>query len=191
MKYTIPLFLLLFPMFVTAQSTDLSGLISNVDGKIVQDLEVRLLDDQGQLIATQFTDAGRFIFEGLPSGYDYTLQFDKAGAPLNGLSTLDMVLMSRHLIGVAPLDSELKVRAADIDGNGQISISDVLYLRQLVLAIIVELPHQRNWLFVAEDDTAPNTVQSTSFTYTVTGATMEKNFTIQKVGDLNSTATYH
>lgn len=178
-------------MFVAAQSTDLSGLISNADGKIVQNLEVQLLDDQGQLIATQTTDDGYFFFEGLPSGYDYTLQFDKAGTPLNGLSTLDMVMISRHLIGVAPLDSELKIRAADIDGNGQVSITDVLYLRQLVLAIVKELPHQRNWLFVAEDGTPPNSVQANSFTYAVNGDTMERNFTIQKVGDLNGTAEYH
>jgi hypothetical protein len=190
MKYTIPFILLLFPMFAIAQ-TNVSGLISNANGTVVQAVEVSVLDEDGQLITSQMTTNGRYSFDGLLAGYNYTIQLNKGGSPLNGLSTFDFVLIAQHILDTKRLPSEVKLKAADIDGNGQVSITDLMYLRHLLLAIRAELPHQRNWLFIAEDGTAPNSTQSNSFTYYLPGGLITRNFMIQKVGDLNDTADYN
>ncbi|MCB0628108.1 MAG: hypothetical protein R2824_08640 [Saprospiraceae bacterium] len=191
MKNTIPFILLLFPILLSAQNTNVSGMISNAQGTIVQSVEVSLLDEQGQLITTQMTTNGRYTFEGLPAGYNYIIRLNKGGTPLNGLSTLDFVMIARHIIGIDPLGSELQIRTADIDGNGQVSVVDLVYLRHLILSIISELPNQRNWLFIAEDGTPPNSPQANSFSFYLQGGSITKNFLIQKVGDLNDNAVYN
>ena len=48
---------------------------------------------------------GQFSFAGLKQGYDYTVtpQLDKHY--LNGTSTFDIILITKHILGVQPLNS--------------------------------------------------------------------------------------
>ena len=182
--------LLLLPTGMFAQNTNLSGFVSTEDGSFVSNVEVKLFDDQGQLITSTVTVNGQYTFTNLPSGYDYTVQFNKSGHPLNGLSTYDYVIISRHLLAVAPLQDPKLLLAADIDGSNSISITDLFYLRQLILGIINELPGQRNWLFLAEDQTPSNPQQINTFTFNLSGSSVMKNFVVLKIGDMNQTADF-
>jgi hypothetical protein len=183
-------FLFLLSFNLAAQNTNLSGFVSTEDGAFVSNVDVNLFDDQGQLITSTVTVNGRYTFTNLPSGYDYTVQFSKSGSPLNGLSTYDFVIISRHLLAVAPLTDPKLILAADIDGSNSISISDLFYLRQLILGIANELPGQRNWLFLAEDQTPSNPQQVNTFTFNLSGSSVMKNFLIFKIGDMNKTADF-
>lgn len=179
--------LFLFPLFLSAQTSKLAGYIKDIDGTFVN-VEIKLIDDQGQVIATELTDQGNFSFPNLPSGYEYTLELIKVGNPLNGLSTFDQVSISRHLLGIRTLDSPYLEMAADIDGSGAVSIADIVYLRRLILGIISELPQKRNWLFIADDQTPTNPQKANSFTFQVDEPVVIKSFVILKVGDMNKTA---
>lgn len=182
--------LFLAPLSLLAQNTSLSGFVSTEDGSFINNVEVKLFDDQGQLITSTVTVNGRYDFSSLPSGYEYTLQLNKPGHPLNGLSTFDFVLISRHLLAVEPFQDDNLILAADVDGSNSISVSDLFYLRQLILGIINEFPGQRNWLFLAEDQTPSPPQQANTFTFNLSGNSVLKNFTILKVGDMNRTADF-
>ncbi|PHN07057.1 hypothetical protein [Flavilitoribacter nigricans] len=189
--YRIALYLLLlFPVALTAQNTNLSGFVSTESGSFVNDVEVKLFDDQGQLITTTLTVNGKYTFTNLASGYDYTIRLDKSGHPLNGLSTFDFVMIAQHLLAVNPLPTENLLLAADIDGSNSISVADLLYLREMILGIINEFPGQRNWLFLAEDQTPSDPAQINTFTFNLSGSTVFKNFVILKIGDMNRTASF-
>lgn len=70
---------------------------------------------------------------------------------LNGVSTLDQILISRHILGVDTLDSPYKRLAADVDRNEKITTLDVIFLRRLILSIDLELAEQPPWIYVRSD----------------------------------------
>ncbi len=101
--------------------------------------------------------SGLFIEQPLASDFKFTLLKRDAiykitpRRPkdwLNGISTLDIALISRHILGIQPLTSPYKIIAADVDGDGDVSAADMLYLRRLVLRITDSVPRSQPWRFV-------------------------------------------
>jgi hypothetical protein len=68
--------------------------------------------------------------------------------PLNGVTTYDLVLISRHILGIEPLGSPYKMIAADANRSGAVLTSDVVELRKLILGIYGNLPNNTSWRFV-------------------------------------------
>src|SRR5690625_7331955 len=50
-----------------------------------------------------------------------------------GITTRDLILIQRHILGKETLDSPYQRIAADVNGDGSINAFDLLELRQLVL----------------------------------------------------------
>lgn len=78
-----------------------------------------------------------------------TLSKDKF--PLNGVTTLDLVQINKHILGIEKLDSPYKIIAADANRSGTISTFDLLEFRKLLLGIYDKLPHNTSWRFLPED----------------------------------------
>jgi hypothetical protein len=57
----------------------------------------------------------------------------------NGVSTLDLVLIQRHILDIAPFTSAYKGIAADMNATESVTGSDVVELRKLVLGVTDEL----------------------------------------------------
>jgi hypothetical protein len=53
--------------------------------------------------------------------------------PTNGISTLDQILIQKHILGVQTFDSPYKMIAADVNNSTTISMADVIQLRKLTL----------------------------------------------------------
>lgn len=182
------LILLALPLGLWAQKTNLAGFVTSESGTLVNNVTVSLFNDQGALIGSTITIHGRYAFEGLAANREYRIQLEKSGSPLNGLSTFDHVMIARHILAVETFEKPSDYLVADVDGSGSVSISDMIYLRSLILGISEELPQKRNWLFLAEDQPAAGTPAYNTFTYYLTGNSVLKNFTILKIGDLNKNA---
>ena len=79
----------------------------------------------------------------------YTLLAEKTTGILNGVSTFDLILISKHILGIDYLDSPYKIIAADIDKSGIVSTLDLIKLRKLILDIDDALPNgNKSWRFV-------------------------------------------
>ena len=76
--------------------------------------------------------------------------------PLNGVSTYDLVLISKHILGLAPLNSPYKMIAADANKNNSITTTDIVEFRKLILGIYNELPNNTSWRFVDAEYAFPN-----------------------------------
>jgi hypothetical protein len=65
--------------------------------------------------------------------------YDVAGSKdsdwLNGVSTLDIVMIQRHILGMKPITGAYNQIAADANNSGTITASDILELRQLLLGV--------------------------------------------------------
>jgi hypothetical protein len=141
-------------------------------------------------------DAGQFHFSSsVPINSNYTITPTKDDNPLNGVSTYDLVLISKHILGLQPFDTPFKMIAADANSSGSVTTYDVVELRKLILGIYDELPNNTSWRFVDKGYTFPNPANpfQTAFPETksvagINASAMAEDFTAVKVGDVNSTA---
>ncbi|HOY05710.1 MAG TPA: HYR domain-containing protein [Saprospiraceae bacterium] len=114
-------------------------------------LELAVVTSNGQqgMVNISSNDAGAFMFPGaVPLAGDYTLTPTKDNNPLNGVTTYDLVLINKHILGLAPLTSPYKIIAADANRSGSITTFDVVEIRKLILGLYSELPNNTSWRFV-------------------------------------------
>lgn len=116
----------------------------------------------------------------------------KNSDPLNGVTTFDLLQISRHILGLDTLDSPYKIIAADANKSGLITSFDVVELRKLILGIYNTLPDNTTWRFVPSTYDFPDPAnpfepvfpESDSSYYFLNGGLF--NFIGLKVGDVNA-----
>ncbi len=67
---------------------------------------------------------------------------------LNGVNVFDLVLISRHILGIEPLDSPYKLISADANRSGTVTTFDLFQLNQLILGTFNKLPNNASWRFL-------------------------------------------
>jgi hypothetical protein len=179
---------LIYPLF--GQNASLSGTIETPTGTIVSNVEVRLLDAGGALISAQTTNNGQYTFDNLTQGDTYQLEMIKDSYPLNGVSTFDVVLAARHILGITLLDTPEKLLAADVNVNGTLTTLDLVLSRRLILAIDQNFPVLPSWRFISADldltqpGNTPN--DNNIVSVTLNNAAVIQDITGIKLGDLNN-----
>ncbi|MBK8698862.1 MAG: HYR domain-containing protein [Saprospiraceae bacterium] len=169
--------------------SNVNGRIHTSDNKGISDVSVKLVSAEERIDITE--GAGEYSFGLLPKGVQYLVKPEKSDNPLNGVSTLDLVLIQRHILGISKLDDPLKLIAADINQDGKVTASDLVILRKLILGVENQLPNDQSWKFVWDghqwaDPTNPWATPITeSYDISFLLEDMEINFTGIKLGDLN------
>lgn len=144
-----------------------------------------------------FSWAGWWQFGGFAtSGYTVTATASKNTDPLNGISTLDLVLIQKHLLGIEPFTSPYQFIAADANQDGNITSFDILLLKQLLLGVTNELPQGRSWRILPFEYVFPNPENPLSppipeqmyFPNTVEPVPSNFVFMGVKIGDVNFSA---
>ena len=131
----------------------IAGMITTEQGIGLAGIEVLLAGGTNETTLTG--TGGVFFFTPPESGQDYTLIPSLEDAPLNGVSTFDMILISRHILGVEPLDSPYKRIAADTNGSGNISALDLIQLRRMILGIESDFGEVPSWRFITSNFVFP------------------------------------
>jgi hypothetical protein len=81
------------------------------------------------------TQNGKYIFPIVPLGNEYTITPDRNDQHRNGVSTLDLVRIQKHLLGVEPFTSPYQYIAADANNTQAVSAIDLVEIRRLLLGI--------------------------------------------------------
>ncbi len=170
-----------------------AGIVEREDEAPVAGVDVRL---SGAPSASQLTaDDGLYSFSGLQMGYDYTIAPFKDGDDHNGLSTYDIVLIGKHILGTQLLGSPYKLIAADVNRSGSVSTLDMIQLRQLILSIILEFPDNTSWRFVPRDYVFPAPANPWQEPFpeainlnNLSGPHLTGDFVAIKVGDIDLSA---
>jgi uncharacterized delta-60 repeat protein len=76
--------------------------------------------------------------------------------PLNGVSTYDLVLISRHIIGLGTFASPYQLIAADANRSGSVTTFDIVEIRKLILGIYQNFPNNTSWRFIRKEYNFPN-----------------------------------
>ncbi len=137
-------------------SADVSGNIADPSGSGMSGVSVSV-SGNGPLTAPATTSAnGNFMFSNLGLGHDYTFTPNYNMNPMNGVTTYDLVLITRHILNIQLLDTPYKIIAADVNKSGTVTTNDVVELRKIVLQIIPTFTNNSSWRFVDEDHVFPN-----------------------------------
>jgi hypothetical protein len=165
----------------------------------VEGVTLEVLNASDEVIfSTVYSGNGSYTIPDLPIneslrfraiGGDY-----EAGGPQLNVSTYDMVLMSRSILGVEPFNDPYKFLGADVNEDGKLSTLDLIWMRRVVLYIDDAFPAQPSIIFVNQDygfnnpndpfseATAASTV---SFTLSQAGDSASANMYVVKKGNVN------
>ena len=69
--------------------------------------------------------------------------------PTNGVSSYDLALINKQILGITPLPTPYNWIAADANNSGSITTLDIIYLRKVILGLDYEYP-AGTWRFVPE-----------------------------------------
>ncbi len=170
----------------------ITGNVSTETSENVLDVEVQV---QGSpLLPLKTSQTGMYTFPSMAVGGNYVVAPGKNNDYRNGVSTLDLVVIQKHLLGISDLSSPYKMIAADVNNSESITAVDLIELRKLILGIYTELPNNSSWRFVDKTYTFPNEYNPWMEIWPETHALSPlsqgmnyANFFGVKVGDVNNT----
>lgn len=134
---------------------------------------------------------GQYAFPAMPKGGKYVISPSSTDDFLNGVSTLDLVLIQRYVLGIYEISSPYTLIAADINNDEQITSIDLVELRSAILGFKTKFPNNESWRFVdadykfidAEDPLGENFTES--YIIDELENSMNVDFIGLKVGDIN------
>lgn len=112
----------------------------------------------------------------------------------NGVTTFDLTIITKHILGIKALDSPYKMIAADVNNSKTITTLDLIHIRRAILQQIQEFPGKDSWLFIPADQ---NIELSNPWAYedhlTVDNIQADQaiDFMAIKVGDVSGSANFN
>jgi hypothetical protein len=170
----------------------LAGEIFTEDLQPIEKVSVNLTSP-GHVFPTYVTTTdGKYLFNNVVLPADYSIVADRDDAHRNGVSTLDLVVIQKHLLGIQELGSPYDLIAADANNNQSVTAIDLVELRKLILGIYTKLPNNESWRFVDKnfqfaDPTHPWPFDETINAQQPAGSQWNLNFVGIKIGDVNNT----
>jgi len=190
--------------FVNIQATNvecpgLSPLLAEVSGKAtkedneeIESVTVELRGSEQNPVSTD--KSGNYKFDAAAVGGNYQIVPTKNGDDMNGVSTLDIVMIQRHILGIEKLKTPYQILAADANNSNTVTAADLIELRKLVLGINQKLSNSGSWRFI--DKTLKFNNMEDPWTTTFVdkymidklSGNMKVDFMGIKVGDVNGNA---
>lgn len=171
----------------------ISGRVANEAGQPINGVKIYL---SGPLSDSTTTGPdGLYSFSGVPVGSPVAFALEKQDNYQNGLSTLDLLFISKHILGLQPLSSPYKIVASDVNSTNNLTTLDQIGIRKVILGIDLAFPNRPAWLFFPEIftftnpanpflDTLSNTWILSNFTSDISGL----DFIGIKSGDIDDSA---
>ncbi len=180
---------------------NLCGFQPSIAGKIATELGqgvemVKVSVNDGVNAPVMTGPDGSFQFGSLMFGADYTVSPEKPENARNGVTTYDLLLIRKHILGLEFLDSPYKIIAADVNRSGNVSTYDLVELQKIVLFIDTTFSNNTSWRFVRADYVFPDPTNPFLEPFpevlnvnNLVGDLEGADFVAVKVGDVNHSAT--
>lgn len=171
----------------------IAGVVMTEDGRTVENVQTELRSDlPGYPKSVQTDQAGTYAFDENILLHDYEVIATKDDDYLNGVSTIDIVMMQRHILGLERIESPYKMIAADINNDQRINGQDLVELRKLILGVYTELPQNDSWMILDArsqmDMDDPWQYDEDIHILDMQDNLMDQDFTAVKIGDLDDSA---
>ncbi|MBK6698311.1 MAG: hypothetical protein IPG55_00095 [Saprospiraceae bacterium] len=172
----------------------IAGLIISETTKAMLPSRVNLATVNNSNYKTEWSHySGNYAFSDLTAGQDYRISVENNESPLQGVSTRDIVLIQKHILGIKYLDSPYKIIAADVNSSQSITASDLAEIRKLILGVIETFPKNKSWRFIPKNYVFKNPTYPFPFEENILHSKMENNkmntdFYAVKIGDVSGNA---
>jgi hypothetical protein len=170
------------------------GEILTSENEPVEAVNVSLINNNQTIYSMTTVENGRYLLE-VPEidGQRYTIVPKREDDARNGVSTLDLVRIQKHLLGKELFDNPYQYIAADANNNEQISAIDLIEIRKLILGIYTSYPSNESWRFVDKNYQMANPQHPWPFDDVINvqyegQSVFDLDFIAVKVGDVNSSA---
>ena len=138
-----------------------------------------------------------FNFSDLLRGGNFIVAPVRDSDWVNGVTTFDISIMSKHILDITPITSPYKLIAADVNRDGSIDGADMLLTRNLVLGRALKFLNNTSWRFIPKSvtpTTSPNGYPMVDFKETITYTSLNDtvrnaDFVAIKIGDVNVSAS--
>ncbi|MBP6794308.1 MAG: hypothetical protein KA143_04595 [Saprospiraceae bacterium] len=169
----------------------INGNVMNPNKEGINKVEIKT---NALFMKTITNENGVYQLKSVLPGQNITLVPNKIDDPLNGISTIDLLLIERHIKGLSTITDPYQLIAADINRSGSVTITDLIELRKMILGTIINFSNNKDWIFIPEsfkfnDPLSPWTYPETISYNPVTNSRSDVNFIGVKVGDVNNSAT--
>ena len=168
------------------------GTVATMSGEGVSDVETSLDANLPEFPVKAMTAAGSFSFNNLTSGVEYEISAKKDLSYRNGVNTLDLLRIQRHILNITRLDDAHKIIAADANNDLKVDVNDLVELRKLVLGVIDDLPRNQSWRFVDAKQTFTDMTNPWPLQEVIVAKADQSsvyNFIAVKVGDVDINAS--
>ncbi len=129
--------------------TIISGKFYTEIGESIQEVETSLIANASSNESYFMSDEnGEYAFDDVVMHDDYLLQGQKSDDIMNGLNTVDIIHIQRHILGQERLSSPYKMIAADVNLDNRINGTDLVALRKMILGVNDDFGHDQSWTFV-------------------------------------------
>ncbi|MBK8721013.1 MAG: HYR domain-containing protein [Saprospiraceae bacterium] len=129
-----------------------TGTIATENGNKVADVETYLMNTNNKFMTGS---NGLYQFQNLLFGQNYAIKPKKENDIRNGLSTIDLIMINKFVLGLETL-SPYQMIAADVNNSGTVSTADLVELRKVILGITDTFPNNKSWRFVPKTYNFPN-----------------------------------
>ena len=174
----------------SAWANQISGKIYTEDFQPVEMVSMNL-SIPGQLFPTFITtNNGEYNFNYIAFPAHIKISAERDDNHRNGVSTLDLVKIQKHLLGKEIITSPYKLIAADANNSQSASAIDLVELRKLILGVYTRLPNNKSWRFFAKNSMVQDTTHPWPFKetidMTINGSVSDEDFIAIKIGDVNN-----
>jgi hypothetical protein len=173
-------------------SASISGVITNENLARLEGVSVKLSGTSSRTVNTALD--GRYSLPSLTLNSNYTVKPSLNKGFLNGITTFDLVLISKHILNVQPFNSPYKIIAADVNNSKTLSTIDLIQLRKLILGVDLSFQFNESWRFVSSSFVFPDpnnpwkTVFPEEVSFNPIDGHKRADFIGIKVGDVNGSA---
>ncbi|MEO5583665.1 MAG: hypothetical protein ABIR66_13325, partial [Saprospiraceae bacterium] len=179
-----------FNACVAAQDFKIEGLIQTNQKAGISGVVIKT-----NLISTSSSTnaSGFYSFNNIARGTDISIRPQKTEDPVNGLSTIDLLLIEKHIKGQTIITDPYLLIAADVNRSNSVSVADLVELRKLILGTTSIFSNAKSWMFVPKSfvftDPSnpwifPENIEFNPLNSTITDA----DFVGIKMGDINNSA---
>jgi len=153
------------------------------------EVEIHIINLNQQDTIKRIPDASGLYEYNAPIGNDYKISAKLVGGArfndfLNGVSTIDQVLILRHIIEIKTFAIPEKIIAADVNLDGIVTSSDLVLMRRLLLGINQDFGHSNSWFIRPTSNPIVNSYDIINLQADMTGL----DFITIKLGDVSGNA---
>jgi uncharacterized repeat protein (TIGR01451 family) len=124
----------------------INGVIATQNGLALPMVDIEVSNTQ--MLQTPINKNGGFTLSHLAPGEGYTIAPHWDEGHRNGVTTLDLMLIRSHILGIKYLNSPYRMIAADVNNSGDVTALDLLEVRRLLLGETERFENNTSWRFV-------------------------------------------